>query len=301
MNSNRAISATSRGSAPLPWRNALTNACAADCWNWPTRPSTGPRNTTVENRARSFHGDETAACAYAARARLHGAFGQPEKALTDFAKAIELEPKNIKLWAGHACFHGEQAKWDQAVADLSQAVDLKPEQANVWYQRALVRVAAGQAEEYRKDCGQMLQRFGQSDKPDDAYWVAWTCALAPDATSDWPKAITLAEKAAKSDPKSAAVPEHPGRGPVPRRAVRRGGKAEGSGGVGHRPRQEPEVIARLYLVLPGHGPAPLAASRGRQDMVRQGGGQTDKALREHKQGIAEASLAPPFDAEAAPR
>ena len=49
----------------------------------------------------------------------------------------------------------------------------------------------------------MLQRFGQTQKPDDAHWAAWACVLAPDATKDWPKAVALAEKAAKSDPKSA--------------------------------------------------------------------------------------------------
>ena len=49
----------------------------------------------------------------------------------------------------------------------------------------------------------MLQRFGQTDKADDAYWVAWACALAPDATKDWATAVALAEKAVQSDPKSA--------------------------------------------------------------------------------------------------
>ena len=49
-------------------------------------------DTTAANRARSFHDFETAAGAYAVGC-LYGAFGQPDKALADFAKAIELEPK----------------------------------------------------------------------------------------------------------------------------------------------------------------------------------------------------------------
>ena len=143
-----------------------------------------------------------AADAYVARAQLYAAFGQPEKALADFGKAIELEPKNPDVWAGRAHFSVEQAKWDPAIADLSGAVELKPEQTNLWYRRALVRVAAGRLDEYRKDCAAMLQRFGQSAKADDAHWVAWTCALLPDATKNWPKVLALAEKAAKSDAKS---------------------------------------------------------------------------------------------------
>ena len=33
--------------------------------------------------------------------------------------------------------------------------------------------------------------------------MAWACALAPDATTDWATAVALAEKAVQSDPKSA--------------------------------------------------------------------------------------------------
>ena len=159
-------------------------------------------DTTDRSRAHSFHGYQTAAGAYVARALLYAAFGQPEKALADFNKAIELEPKNADVWAGRAHFSLQQAKWDPAIADLSKAVELKPEQTNLWYQRALARVPAGGAEDYRKDCAEMLQRFGQTEKPADAHWVAWTCALAPDATKDWPKSVALAERAVKSNPKS---------------------------------------------------------------------------------------------------
>ena len=47
----------------------------------------------------------------------------------------------------------------------------------------------------------MLQRFGPTDKASDGHWVAWACALAPDAITDWTTAIALAEKAVQSDPK----------------------------------------------------------------------------------------------------
>ena len=67
-------------------------------------------DTTDGSRAKSFHGFQTAAGAYCARARLYGAFGQPEKALADFGKAIELEPKAAGWCDQRAGFYFEQGK-----------------------------------------------------------------------------------------------------------------------------------------------------------------------------------------------
>ena len=117
-------------------------------------------------------------------------------------------------------FYVEQGNGSQAIADLSKAVELRPDDGGFWYHRALARLAAGQANEHRDDCVEMLQRLAQSGTPDNADWAAWTCALGPDTVTDWSKPLTLAEKAAKSDPKSHQLREHLGRGPLPRRAVR---------------------------------------------------------------------------------
>ena len=58
-------------------------------------------------------------------------------------------------------------------------------------------------EAYRQDCGEMLQRFGQTVEADDCHWVAWTCVLAPDDARDWATASVLADQAVQSDPQSA--------------------------------------------------------------------------------------------------
>jgi tetratricopeptide (TPR) repeat protein len=246
-------------------------------------------DTTDASRPKSFHGFATAAGAYVARAELYGAFGQPDQAEVDFAKAIELEPKNSDMWRSRAMFSVEQAKWDSAAADLSQAVDLKPEQANLWYQRALVRVAAGRLEDYRKDCGEILQRFGQSDKPDDAPWLVWTCALAPDATTNWPQVRAQAEQAVKNDPKSARYLSTLGA------VLYRAGQFEEA----TKKLKEAEALAIAPSGNPNSSPAytwfflAMAQQRLQQAEDAQASfdkavAETDKTLREHEQGIAEA-------------
>ncbi len=148
---------------------------------------------------------------------------------------------------------------------------------------------AGRLDDYRKDCAEMLQRFGQTDKPDDAHWVAWACALAPDATKDWPKAVALGREGGQERSQVDHLLEHLRRGPLPRRAIGRSALAAAHGGrcPGHATERGDQVVARLHLVLPGHGPSPPWAYRGGQEVARQGDPSTDKALKDHEAGTGE--------------
>jgi tetratricopeptide (TPR) repeat protein len=141
--------------------------------------------------------------AYMARALLYDAFGRGDEARVDFDKALQLDPTQPLFWAWRASFHAEHARWNETVADFSKLLELQPERTDVWYQRSLARLGGGQADAHRQDCREMLQRFGQTDNVGDAYYVAWACALAPDATTDWATAVALAEKSVQNDPQSA--------------------------------------------------------------------------------------------------
>jgi tetratricopeptide (TPR) repeat protein len=181
-------------------------------------------------------------------------------------------------------FYAEQDKWEPAIAEFSKAVELKPEAMTLWYQRALTRLAAGRPE----DCREMLQRFAQTDKADDAHWVAWTCALGPDATADWPKAIALAEKASQSDPKSfqflnplGAVLYRSGRFEDAAKKLK---EAETLGqGSGGSPKSSP-AYAWFFLAMAQERLQHREDARAAFDKAVA---ETDKGLREHKEGIAD--------------
>ena len=49
-----------------------------------------------------------------------------------------------------------------------------------------------------------------TENPETAEWVAWTCALAPDAVADLSQAITLANKASKKRPNDDLFQNTPG-------------------------------------------------------------------------------------------
>jgi tetratricopeptide (TPR) repeat protein len=133
---------------------------------------------------------------------LLDALGRGDEARADFDKALQLDPKDAGLYQMRATVDANHARWNEMVTDLSKILELQPEQAVFWYHRSLARLGSGQVDAYRTDCGEMLQRFGPTDKASDGHWVAWSCALAPDAITEWPTAIALAEQAVRSDSKS---------------------------------------------------------------------------------------------------
>ena len=55
------------------------------------------------------------------RARLYGAFGQPEKALADLDKVIELDPKKAARWLIRGDFYSQRGEWPKAIADYERA------------------------------------------------------------------------------------------------------------------------------------------------------------------------------------
>jgi tetratricopeptide (TPR) repeat protein len=106
----------------------------------------------------------------------------------------------MKLWPersydSRADADAEQGRWDEAAADAAQAVELLPDDASRWHRQALLHLRAGNAAQYRRTCEALLKRLGQTTDPETANDVAWTCCLAPGATSDPNSVVALAERA----------------------------------------------------------------------------------------------------------
>ena len=145
---------------------------------------------------------------YQARGQTYFEMGDFDKALADFSEALRLEPNS----GYHSAYHSEypyedrgftyleKGDFDNALAEFSKAFELKPDVLR-WSSRALARLRAGHVDDYRMDCAEMIQRVEQTNEPGAGWRVAWTCAVAPDAITDWPKAVALAEEAAKGNPK----------------------------------------------------------------------------------------------------
>jgi serine/threonine protein kinase/Tfp pilus assembly protein PilF len=124
------------------------------------------------------------------------------QAAARFSKTIELNGKTWWAWSNRGEAYAELGEWDKAEADFAKAVELAPEQAQLHYRCALARLALADTKRYHETCADMVVRFGHSPDLETAYWSAWTCALAPDAVTDWQPVVLLAEKSLAADPKN---------------------------------------------------------------------------------------------------
>ena len=80
------------------------------------------------------------------------------------------------------------------VRQYTKAIELKPDNAFGWHSQALLSLSMDDSDGYRKRCASMLKHFGQIEKADTAFWVAWTCVLADDAVEDLSQVVQLAEQ-----------------------------------------------------------------------------------------------------------
>ena len=130
----------------------------------------------------------------------------PEDQLTDevirfYTVARALRPRNIPVHTvlGHAlCRRG---KFNEAVGVYRKAIELDPEGVVHRYWLALAQLKEGDRAGYRRTCAALLARFGQTDKPGDAFWVAWTTVLAEGSVTDIDQPVRVAEAALRGDPR----------------------------------------------------------------------------------------------------
>jgi WD40 repeat protein/serine/threonine protein kinase/tetratricopeptide (TPR) repeat protein len=174
--------------------------------------------------------------AWIGRATAYLELGQPDKAISDATRGVELHPKSLAARQGRGEIYQSLKKWDAALADYN-AIDLKPGDAellilraglaarcgkyaaaaadfakvtqmevvdsglsfSLWYRHDLALLAAGKNDEYRKACARMVEHFKDTEDTQTAFFTAWTAALGADAVSDFASALRLARKAATQD------------------------------------------------------------------------------------------------------
>jgi serine/threonine protein kinase/Tfp pilus assembly protein PilF len=124
------------------------------------------------------------------------------QAAARFSKTIERDRKKWWTWSNRGEVYAELGEWNEAEADFAKAVKLAPERAHLHYRRALAGLALVDSKGYHDACADMVMRFWRSTDLETAYWSAWTCALAPDAVTDWQPVVRLAKEGLAADPKN---------------------------------------------------------------------------------------------------
>jgi Flp pilus assembly protein TadD len=139
----------------------------------------------------------------------------PERAQVDdelnrwddvFARLVQSRPRDRQLWLGHAYARIRKGQWRSAAEVMRRVIELDPSNPDGWFYDAPLRLVLDDNEGYRRDCREMLQRFGQTDGPGAADQTAKTCLLKPGAVDDLKPVLRLMELAVTNTEGNIAYP-----------------------------------------------------------------------------------------------
>ena len=88
------------------------------------------------------------------RSRILQKLDQPEKALTDLEKGVELDPGNYEIWEDLAGFYFRKGAYEQSIRAYRKILELHPSPVEAYFNMALAQHRSGQTEDaissYRK-------------------------------------------------------------------------------------------------------------------------------------------------------
>jgi len=110
-----------------------------------------------------------------------------------FTRVAKLRPADRQLWIERVHFLARNARWPEAAKAMARVLELDPEDHLTWHLQAALQLQVGDLDGYRRDCRDMLARFGKTKNGTEAERIAAACLLAPQGTEDVPAILTLLE------------------------------------------------------------------------------------------------------------
>ncbi|WP_299623492.1 tetratricopeptide repeat protein, partial [Pelagibius sp.] len=112
--------------------------------------------------------DPKYAAAYNNRGNAHDDLEQFEKAVADYDKAIELDPKYAAAYNNRGNVHYDLEQFEKAVADYDKAIELDPKDAIAYKNRGRLRFILGQFVKAEQDLTKSTKL-----RTTDGYTVIW--------------------------------------------------------------------------------------------------------------------------------
>ena len=123
---------------------------------------------------------------------------QWDKAIADYSKAIELDPKNAWALSNRANIYSQLKQWDKAIADYTKAIELDPKNAWAVFNRANIYQPT-------EAMGQGHRRLLQSHRTgtEECVGSRQSGRIFTASLKQWDKAIDDYTKAIELDPKNS--------------------------------------------------------------------------------------------------
>jgi tetratricopeptide (TPR) repeat protein len=135
--------------------------------------------------------------AYVCRGNAYSELGQLDKAVADYSRAIELDPKDALPWFDRGNAYAGLEQYDKAVTDYSQAIALEPKYVPAWNNRGKAYSKLGQPDKAISDYSRAIALYPKHAFPWYNRGQEYSKLGQPDkAIADFSQAIKLAPKAA---------------------------------------------------------------------------------------------------------
>src|SRR5262249_12319102 len=113
--------------------------------------------------------DPSMSLAYVNRGNCYRFFGQNQRALEDFTRAIHAQPELFNGWVERGVTNNSLGNYMQAIADYSQAIRLSPADEGAWAWRGMAHGHLNELQRSLDDCRLGIRLRGSPEELGDAY------------------------------------------------------------------------------------------------------------------------------------
>jgi tetratricopeptide (TPR) repeat protein len=117
-----------------------------------------------------------------------------------YARLLELRPDDEQLWCVRGRYHALRSHWEPAAADFARGVRSAPPNSEEWCEHACLRLIVGDHEGYRAFVRAICRRAGRTEDPSVAFVLARTATMTAEPVVEPAQAVRWAEQAVASAP-----------------------------------------------------------------------------------------------------
>jgi tetratricopeptide (TPR) repeat protein len=164
---------------------------------WELKDKTNPLG--IHRRIQILDRNGLIADIYSNRGNVYSDLGQLTQAISDYTKAIELNPKLAEAYSNRGTAYDKLGEYTQAISDYNKAIELNPKLAEAYYNRGTAYDKLGQHTQAISDCTKAIElnpKLAQAYSNRGAAYA--DLGQHTQAISDYTKAIELNPKFAEA-------------------------------------------------------------------------------------------------------
>jgi hypothetical protein len=165
-------------------------------------PDNAPTRKAIVAEARNLDAARTAEGPAMRRAAAEAEASDLDGQIADLSRLIKEYPEYLGYLRQRCQLYGRRGRTHEASADNDALLKLSPSEPNLLYRGAILRLAEGDEPGYRRQCEELVRRFGTSLDAGTMRRVVKSCCLSADPVGGADEMLRIAEAMYIADPKN---------------------------------------------------------------------------------------------------